>query len=1507
MLLKENNPWLGLESYSINDSYRFYGRDHDIEVVSNAIYDNFITTIYGISGAGKTSLLNAGLTPALISENYLPIRIRLNHSSDKSYSLQIIDAISDAIDSADGEVEYEGAISLEEICENEKLWFFLHTRHFWTKDNYSIRPVIFIDQFEEIFTKNEDTYKISSFFEMVNAIQYDTPPSRTKELLENGNEYFELECNFSRMVFVIREDFLARLEDYSYGIAALRRNRIGIKQMNGHQALEVILNPITDFITRDVAIKILSKVSGKEVIDSDRSLGRLSIDTSILSLFCSELYQRAVEESSGTITDKIIEEYGNNIISQFYTKSMTEIPSALVTYLEKHLLTSNGFRNSIALEDIEIPKLTKETISRCLLLLSDKRIIRIEDTNGIERVEFTHDVLCKVAKQHKDNISKSKELKRNRWVTIVKSLDFLIILILSYLSLKNGDKSINGQAATLRLLKPNAIAIGLLFYYSFLRKRSVSDSRTRLVASVMLSIVLMNLPDVLTRYNKMDIVSIVTIGFFTILTILLSFFTFKNGEYRIKKSFIVLLIADVLWIALSYTYSLSGLLVLFSFLILLPYRYSNDKKSYVYAILCSILNLVYFLINDKHATWNPLLPFVCILYPLTAFLFKAKDNTKTCKSSLTSCLTLEVYQSHGYLTVILLIIGVLNVFLRSINYGGLISEYNILNSAFVAGLSVVFLVSIFKMISSKFRDFTRGKPELTFWSGLMASIITIIIFSCTYIPYGFLGIILIWGTICVILIKLHKRKVIPNKISLISSVVILFISTIVIPLNCIGYNIASHIQYARVPGTLGNVYGSLYDELIVIKDIHGNYGVRDRYDIIVPVEFEKIIDVSSEGIDIGYRRGLFSYDYDSDKYYEGKYFPRYNTLSRRLSRRRWHEVVNTSANLYDNQIGNRNHDISEPPYVSRTNIPKIMFLLRGGADSLVVWECNKHLNDKNLCTSLIRRTAESRLSQDNTIDYALEYLSLLDKADINTSLFARKITENQVKFSIKDQVYDAEREEYVSKYVYEDAIRYPLNDLIKKFPEYFTYNGVEDFLNDSYKLLTYVDDTSFVKLILDTLYTQKLPNKFSAYERWQHYNKLSLYYLYGEMPVYAEKYASMAIQIDTMMKYSYLRKVEASILKKNYAEAEYLMSRYGNDMYCEGPLWEGMLERSQQNTDSVALRFQYNFRASLAEDLKEFESVELIESPYDEAYLHLKDNIESNNDLYNSTEIKGDYRLCRKYLSYDGPIGEYNKEYVLEYQYYMKNGWQVTPCYKTYAEGFDKNILLVIDEFSHKRIFINMLEKIPVVVPGEFDHAWRFSEGLAAVSSNGKLGFINKEGEYVIDTTFLYANNPKYSSDKYKRQQTHFVDFTFHSDLCPMIGENDKYGLINKNGDWILDARYDDIEFLSPFNVWLLKEYKESPYNHIMYGAVDSNGNILLMPKYNNFITIGDEKACWGSGDNYLILEPNSTDVKDEYEIKYVSNEFTGLTEWFITHPSGEIEKYPDNVVDATWSYNSCY
>ena len=1486
MLSTDKNPWLGLESYSINDAYRFYGRDRDIELVSNAIYDNFITTIYGISGAGKTSLLNAGLTPALIAENYLPIRVRLIHNSDKSYSTQIIEAVSNAIESIGGEVEYEGAISLDKVVEQEKLWFFLHTRRFWSKHNYSIRPVIFIDQFEELFTKNDDAYKISLFFEMINAIQYDTPPSNTKDLLENGTDYFELECNTSRIVFVIREDFLARLEDYSYGIAALRRNRIGIKQMNGHQALEVILNPNPSLITREGALKILSKVSGKEVMDSDRSLGRLSVDTSILSLFCSELYQRAVEEDSDTITTNIIEEFGSNIISHFYTKCMSQVPSSLVTYLEKHLLTSNGFRNSIALEDIEIPKFTKETINNSLLLLSDKRIIRIEDTNGVDRVEFTHDVLCKVAKQHRDNINKSKELKRNRWTSVLKSLDFLIILILSYLSLKDGDYHINGEAATLRLLKPNAIAIGLLFYYSFLYKRGLANPRTRLISSIVLGIMLMNLPDVLYRSDSMKFIDYMVDIVIPSLTVVLSFFAFNKDGRVNKKLFFALLIIDILLIALEYSHSISGLLVLFSFFVILPYRYSNDKKSYIFAIIGSIFNIVYFLINEY---CDPLLAFVCILYPLTSVIFKHKDSIGTFKSSISSCLKLEVYQSHTYLKVILLLVGVVILFTRSIKYGESMSEYNLFSGACVAGLTFVFFTSIFKATSTKFKDFIDNNSDLCFWGGIISSIISILIFLSLYIPYGFLIIVLIWGGTGYVIYHIYKQNRYQSKnTSFIPLTLISFISILCIPLNCIGYNITTHIQYARVPGAFQHAY-KLSNELITIKDIHGKYGVRDRYDVVVPVSYNDVLGVSfGRDISMDHQRGLLSYSYGKTNHYVYHHFPRFSTLyQRRITGLRSETCTNTSG----------------LPYISNSEFPSIRFTLVDDTDRTTVWECNQHLNDENLCTALIMNTAVDRLSRHADIPYALELLSLLDKAGVNTTLHAKNIMEDIVKklAAVTTNYSDG----VISRYVHEDLMQDTLSDLIETYPSSFTYDEVQTSLKTSHKLLAYVNDSSFVQLILDTLYSQKLPKDVGAYERWKNYNNLSKFYMYGKMPELADKYASMAIQIDTLMKFSYLKKVEACILNKKYDEAEDLINKYGLDVHCEGPLWEGILKQDpQSNVDSIMSKVQYNFRGSLADDLSEFESVGLIKAPYDEAYLRILEIIGPKNEAYNSAEVRGDYHLCRKYSSYDGPIGEYHKEYELEYQYYMSDGKKISPCYKTYAEGINENIQLVIDEFSHKRVYINMIGKTPTIIPGEFDHAWRFSEGLAAVSNNGKLGFIDKFGDYVIDTTFVYRNNPQYYVDHYNRQQAHFVDFTFHSDLCPMVDNNGKYGLISKTGDWILEAQYDDIEFLKPFNTWLLKEIKD---DCIIYGAADSHGDIIVPLEYDHFITINDDKACWGSDDIYSVLKAGAQNIENEYLIKFVRDEYTSQSEWFITYPNGKIEKYSDNIVDSTWSNSSCH
>ena len=392
------NPWLGLTSYEFEDSYKFFGRSTESGQLSESIINNPVTVIYGPSGAGKTSIIKAGIFPKLLQEYYMPVYIRLIHDSDVSYSVQLLRAIKLA-------ASFQG-IDIEQTCEfnhvvndNDALWVYLHTHTFWRKDNYPVTPLIVIDQFEEIFTLNQNSGKISDFFRFVDELYDNLAPSNIKNIIESTDSYIPFHDDTKyKLALSLREDFLARLEDYSHDIPILRKNRLGLKSMNGQQAFEVITSPIPGLVDDMVALKIIRKISGytKEINKDD--LSDISVETSILSLFCSELFKKMEEQSMNTISDSLVDSAGDNIIEDYYTNTMSLVSIYAARYLEDNLLTKSGFRNTIALEDAIENGVNKRSIE----VLQNMRLIKIEIINKTERIEFTHDILCKVAKDKRD-------------------------------------------------------------------------------------------------------------------------------------------------------------------------------------------------------------------------------------------------------------------------------------------------------------------------------------------------------------------------------------------------------------------------------------------------------------------------------------------------------------------------------------------------------------------------------------------------------------------------------------------------------------------------------------------------------------------------------------------------------------------------------------------------------------------------------------------------------------------------------------------------------------------------------------------------------------------------------------------------------------------------------------------------------------------------------------------------------------------------------------------------
>lgn len=355
-----NKPlWMGLDSYKETDSNLFFGRKEEILQLSNDIFHNIQTIMYGPSGTGKTSIIRAGIFKIARKNGYFPIYIRLSHDyiKAKPYFLQVINAIEAEAKNRKIDIEriteYINKIEDTTICNS--LWEYLHCNEFWTEENYPVIPLIVIDQFEEIFTIGENNSWIKDFFEQISDLCENKYPQYIKDYVNNReNDHIRyMESVNYRFVISLREDFLARLEEQADNIPILKRNRFSLQCINQQQALEIITKPSPNLVSEEVAIQIIEKVTNKKY-RKDFTLhndSKISVEPSILSLFCSELDKKRQEYNLSSITKELVGNFGDNIIQNFYIDSLKDISTNKIEFLERHLLTDDGFRDSVALQN----------------------------------------------------------------------------------------------------------------------------------------------------------------------------------------------------------------------------------------------------------------------------------------------------------------------------------------------------------------------------------------------------------------------------------------------------------------------------------------------------------------------------------------------------------------------------------------------------------------------------------------------------------------------------------------------------------------------------------------------------------------------------------------------------------------------------------------------------------------------------------------------------------------------------------------------------------------------------------------------------------------------------------------------------------------------------------------------------------------------------------------------------------------------------------------------------
>src|SRR6266478_473938 len=149
ILLDAQHPWPSLHAFTEENHSFFRGRDREVEELVRRIRRRVLTVLFGVSGLGKTSLLQAGVFPALAKADFIPILVRLDPESQE---FDIVEQVRMALASRLG---VSPEIGIEKFPAGESLWSLFHRRNVSAlrRREGSVCVVLVFDQFEEIFTR----------------------------------------------------------------------------------------------------------------------------------------------------------------------------------------------------------------------------------------------------------------------------------------------------------------------------------------------------------------------------------------------------------------------------------------------------------------------------------------------------------------------------------------------------------------------------------------------------------------------------------------------------------------------------------------------------------------------------------------------------------------------------------------------------------------------------------------------------------------------------------------------------------------------------------------------------------------------------------------------------------------------------------------------------------------------------------------------------------------------------------------------------------------------------------------------------------------------------------------------------------------------------------------------------------------------------------------------------------------------------------------------------------
>ncbi len=434
-------PWLGLAHFTAADRDYFYGREAEIRELTERVRRAPLTILYGVSGYGKSSLIGAGLSPFLTDDGY-----SVTHLSRCYDDLAIRPLVGDVI----AAVIATHSTAIAPNATDTTLWEFFHDRrqpwfeHGENRDKPAVRPVLILDQFEEIFTRGEDRSSddkeadatarahARDFLHQLADLIENRPPASLRERLESGAtsdkreliRLYDFQARPLRIALSLRDDFLGRLERWRRVMPGIMEHRVELRLLAGPQAYLAVYEPGTKrdgqppIIPPEVAAAIVRAAAG---VPDDVPLDEIEAVPPILSLLCERLNAgrlAAPRPPSGITDENFSRDQASEILGNYYEEKLSQQPQALRGLLEDRLVSDSGLRENITFNSAlaALQSRVPDAAAR-LHQLVDDRILVIENRAGLARVEFTHDALARIAMQSRgERLARARRKKAIAWI-----------------------------------------------------------------------------------------------------------------------------------------------------------------------------------------------------------------------------------------------------------------------------------------------------------------------------------------------------------------------------------------------------------------------------------------------------------------------------------------------------------------------------------------------------------------------------------------------------------------------------------------------------------------------------------------------------------------------------------------------------------------------------------------------------------------------------------------------------------------------------------------------------------------------------------------------------------------------------------------------------------------------------------------------------------------------------------------------------------------------------------